>query len=724
MKLKFILLIFLLFIALISVSFAKKIIAGTITELTYHCKPDASNYYFPNCQNGLTGIFCNAITINNQGKLSCSDGGTPGTYYPFVDCEASYPSTDNAGQFTCFGKKEMTISSSAVSDDYIAFPIRWIVNDTDKGTSEIFGDCEFVTWGSSGQFVSSKTNARVGGVVTGGSARIPLAYLTSNDGRILEGSLYSLAKALDANDQSNIESLTIHKIVVGTCASGSDIAPGMSWSPEGIAYCEGKDFTPAAEIQIPDECIVTVPINPIVCSKDIIAPVTTASAIDANGLTYKFGRPSAADHIKVKLSCKDSDSGCPVSDCDKTYYCVDRNNTCNPDTNSELSQYTEDVVVTTTDNTAFAGGTYYIRYYSIDKAGNKENTNSQTLRLFQKGESVGGGPLFILSPTNNTKINTKTITVSAAVDISNLDRTEIQVLQNGKLINSIKTSDPLFSVDLEVPADGIYDITIIAYDTSGKTETQSVTNIDVNTSMIVTPPPTKTACKNNGVGCGADGECCSGQCKSKQCNSPIIQDGVIVPPAIGSSGFIQEDKEPTIEIETDRKISPLVSIFGWTKVKADTASSCIRGAQCAASSDCCSAPCSDGYCLCGMSACSSSGECCSGYCEDGQCKTAPTMSLFLLSKPLQGCAGLVEECLPGEGSCVAICGGLTILLLITAAGSGFVAWQRFAHPVPAIIAAVIPILIGLLMYTFVGIIAAIVMIAMFSHLKQGIAQQS
>jgi hypothetical protein len=94
------------------------------------------------------------------------------------------------------------------------------------------------------------------------------------------------------------------------------------------------------------------------------------------------------------------------------------------------------------------------------------------------------------------------------------------------------------------------------------------------------------------------------------------------------------------------------------------------------------------------------------------------MSSFLFSKPLQGCAGLVEECLPDETSCVFICDGLMILLLISAIGAGFVAWKKFDHPAAGIVAAVIPILFGILFYVFVGIISAIAEIAILSYLGE------
>jgi hypothetical protein len=92
------------------------------------------------------------------------------------------------------------------------------------------------------------------------------------------------------------------------------------------------------------------------------------------------------------------------------------------------------------------------------------------------------------------------------------------------------------------------------------------------------------------------------------------------------------------------------------------------------------------------------------------------MSLFF-SKPLQGCAGLVEECLPGEVGCIAICGALTFLMLASALSSGLYSWRRFNHPVPGIIAVIVPLLVGMLLYTFVGIISAFAIIVMLSQLR-------
>lgn len=63
-----------------------------------------------------------------------------------------------------------------------------------------------------------------------------------------------------------------------------------------------------------------------------------------------------------------------------------------------------------------------------------------------------------------------------------------------------------------------------------------------------------------------------------------------------------------------------------------------------------------------------------------------------------------------------ICDGLMILLLISAVGAGFVSWKKFNHPAAGLVAAVIPLILGIQFYVFVGIISAIAEIAMLSYL--------
>lgn len=226
--------------------------------------------------------------------------------------------------------------------------------------------------------------------------------------------------------------------------------------------------------------------------------------------------------------------------------------------------------------------------------------------------------------------------------------------------------------------------------------------------------------------CGSMGACCDSNqiCQGGVCTSstgpaienkppetpptPVVTDGILVPPV--SRPFltsVAERKAPTL----------LIDLLGWYEWKAVNVSSCIRGARCTTSAECCNADCVGGYCLCGMAACSASGECCSGYCEEGRCRTAPSMSLFTFSKPLQGCAGFIEECLPGEGSCFLICDALTALLFIVSVTAGFVAWRRL-DITGAVAAVCVSLLIGLVTYAFAGIIAGLLIIAMLALVRR------
>lgn len=227
------------------------------------------------------------------------------------------------------------------------------------------------------------------------------------------------------------------------------------------------------------------------------------------------------------------------------------------------------------------------------------------------------------------------------------------------------------------------------------------------------------ACKSNGEICVADLECCSANCMAGKCTSAIVEDGKTVSPKRSASRFEEAGTKSTTVREAERKVSVgfLVDVFGWSRKKIETASTCIMGSSCSASADCCGADCVEGYCLCSTRVCSSSGECCSGYCEEGLCRPPPSMLLYALSRPLQGCAGFVEECLPGEGSCFMLCDGLNILLLITSAGTGAVMWRRFVHPVAGIAAAAVLAFIGVGIYPFAGILAGLLVIVMLQFLK-------
>jgi len=329
-------------------------------------------------------------------------------------------------------------------------------------------------------------------------------------------------------------------------------------------------------------------VSPVAC-EDTLPPMTSAIAVDGIGVDYIFGEQTLQAPVKISLDCTDTAKvGCDFSGCSSTYYCTDTMNTCNPDTFAPLSIEVGML------------GTSYIRYYSVDKVGNKEEVQSKPIVLGGAGYNIQNG-------------------------------------QVGQVASQPKPAS--------------------------------------------TPP------------------------------SKIIQNGSLVAPASRSD----------LTAVSQRKYSTsLVKLFGISEWKSRTISTCIRGSICVDSEDCCGGGCDKGFCLCGVNACSASGECCTGYCDEGQCRTPPTTSSFLFSKPLQGCAGMIDECLPGEGGCIAICGALTFLLLASVFSAGAFTWRRFNHPVPGVAAAAISLLVGLMFYSFVGIITAFAIIAMLSYIRKDI----
>lgn len=85
---------------------------------------------------------------------------------------------------------------------------------------------------------------------------------------------------------------------------------------------------------------------------DLSAPTSSASC---NPSTCR-----STSSVTVSLSCNDTYSGCA-----KTYYCKDTSNSCTPNT-----EYIGPITV------SGSPGTYYVRFYSVDNAGNTESVKS------------------------------------------------------------------------------------------------------------------------------------------------------------------------------------------------------------------------------------------------------------------------------------------------------------------------------------------------------------
>jgi len=112
---------------------------------------------------------------------------------------------------------------------------------------------------------------------------------------------------------------------------------------------------------------------------DFAIPTTT---IQCNGEDCKPEADwyNAADgDVTVTLDCYDcANPGVDCSGCDKTYYCVDQTDSCDPDPAVDGIEYTGFFTLTTE-------GINYVRYYSTDIAGNIEPTNSKTIKLDKTG---------------------------------------------------------------------------------------------------------------------------------------------------------------------------------------------------------------------------------------------------------------------------------------------------------------------------------------------------
>jgi len=283
----------------------------------------------------------------------------------------------------------------------------------------------------------------------------------------------------------------------------------------------------------------------------------------------------------------------------------------------------------------------------------------------------------------------------------------------------------------------------------------------------------RCSCRNQGQQCNAGSECCSGACRAGVCATCMIDQecpagnicsdlGLCVPksqlanatgnvtgnatagnatgggnvttppvrppsftPGFGgpsSSSVSSSSYSSSIQItreEPRQAAAPFIfALFGVSKRKVEASATCVRGSLCSSSLDCCGAECSNGACLCAMSGCVTSGECCVGYCEKGVCKGPPQTSLFIseaLNRPVTsqfGCTGLIEECDPSETQCVSICDGLTGVLALVSFGFGGYVWRSLKHPVPGLVAAFMPVFIGMLTYPFVGIVIGVVMLGL------------
>jgi hypothetical protein len=158
------------------------------------------------------------------------------------------------------------------------------------------------------------------------------------------------------------------------------------------------------------------------------------------------------EQIKMKLECDDSD---PVLEqepgpfgCGKIVFCVDESNSCTPD--QELAP--DSGFVDLSGQTR----SFWLRYYSEDAGGNKENLQTQLVKV------DGEGPeLLISSPMDGTVVNDPVITISGSWED---ESTEVLInivwTGTGTQWTSFRTSSKQFSQSIQLyPGENIIKIT-------------------------------------------------------------------------------------------------------------------------------------------------------------------------------------------------------------------------------------------------------------------------
>ncbi|MEM4160159.1 MAG: NosD domain-containing protein, partial [Candidatus Micrarchaeia archaeon] len=157
--------------------------------------------------------------------------------------------------------------------------------------------------------------------------------------------------------------------------------------------------------------------------------------------------------------------------------------------NNEINQTNESFVngsVTSFSLTNIADG-YYTWYVNCsDASGNSNVSETRTFTIDTIPPSVS-----ITSPSSNSYLNSKIITITGTSSDLNYNFTNISIWQGSTLINSTITTSTSWSVQLGVQNDGIYNITATAYDKVGYNNSSSVQNIRIDTippSVSITSP--------------------------------------------------------------------------------------------------------------------------------------------------------------------------------------------------------------------------------------------
>ncbi|MBI2084646.1 MAG: hypothetical protein HYT70_03495 [Candidatus Aenigmarchaeota archaeon] len=171
--------------------------------------------------------------------------------------------------------------------------------------------------------------------------------------------------------------------VPGFSSRDCNTGPTITVGPDGVCNVEGVN-----------KCILNIR------ATDNVGKI--GSALQGREFDIDFTAPTTTDDapggwsagdVTVALSCNDSGS-----DCDDTLFCVDETNSCVPSSSGTSVIVTDE-------------GTNYVRYFSVDNAGNTESTKSVSVMIDETNPVVG---TVIVTP-NSAGFTGPTPTVSAEI---------------------------------------------------------------------------------------------------------------------------------------------------------------------------------------------------------------------------------------------------------------------------------------------------------------------
>ncbi len=243
-----------------------------------------------------------------------------------------------------------------------------------------------------------------------------------------------------------------------TCAAGSTC----------IQYVRYQSVDKAGNI----ETVKSSLIKQVVPAQDLIPPTTEASAAD-----YTFGNWTATNPVKITLSAIDGMGSAVASGVAAGYpkYCIDSANTCTPTLSYSASF----------DVACPAGQvcTQYVRYLSVDNAGNAETVKSAMVKQDLQA------PVTSISPAGGVIGSAATAALSCNDDAGS-DCKQIYYTSDG---SPPTTGSPLYSGPLPISKTTV--VKFFATDSVGNTETvKSVT-------YTATYTITTTAGENGSISC-------------------------------------------------------------------------------------------------------------------------------------------------------------------------------------------------------------------------------